>query len=83
VPGGERRGALGDVEGQPDRDLRRCKLVERLRLGQRDRAIDEAIEPLRLEEVVQRRGSAVARCSSSCAARANSGLPYKNGKTVR
>jgi len=58
MPGGQRAGALGDVERQPDRDLGGGELIERLRFGQRDRALDEAGEPVALEEVVQHGGLA-------------------------
>ena len=58
MAGGQRLGAMCDVERQPDRDVRCCETIKRLRLGQRDRTLDKAREPVALEEVVQRGGMA-------------------------
>jgi hypothetical protein len=56
MAGGQRLGAMRDVERQPDRDIGGAETIERLRLGQRDRALDEAREPIALEEMVQSGG---------------------------
>jgi hypothetical protein len=63
MAGGQCLGAGRDVERQPDRDFGGGETIERLWLGQRDRALDEARKPITLEEMVQSSGLACDLCA--------------------